>query len=235
MALWALEGERERHATGTDEDLRPAPAWTFDALAGAGALVSTARDQLAMIEAQLEAAAGSKELLRPAMRLTQEAQLARERDNMGLGWQIDGEGRYWHNGGTGGFHSFVGFDPKARRGVVVLASTSLSLVDHLGATMFRVLAGEESKPPVLPTPEQLAPLAGSYDFQGIFLKVIASGKRLYIEGPGEPRIRMIPLSPREFWIEPLQTVVVFEQGSDGKITRAVFVLGDRQMSAPRVQ
>jgi len=60
------------------------------------------------------------------------------------------------------------------------------------------------------------------------------GKRIYVEGPGEPRIRMLPISDHEFWIEPLQSVCVFEQ-KDGKVSRAIFVLGERQMSAPRIE
>ncbi len=37
----------------------------------------------------------------------------------------------WHNGGTGGFHSFVGFDKNKRIGVVVL-SNSTNDIDDIG-------------------------------------------------------------------------------------------------------
>jgi D-alanyl-D-alanine-carboxypeptidase/D-alanyl-D-alanine-endopeptidase len=30
----------------------------------------------------------------------------------------------WHNGGTGGFGSFLGFDPERERGVVVLTNST---------------------------------------------------------------------------------------------------------------
>lgn len=51
---------------------------------------------------------------------------------IGLGWftsQVDGRTVTWHNGATGGFRSFVGFDAAAGRGVVVLASTSRDVDD----------------------------------------------------------------------------------------------------------
>lgn len=218
-------------AQGTNDDLKPVAPWTFDALAGAGAIVSNARDQLKLIDAELEAAAGATTTLRPAMRLTQET---RPDANAVLGWQLDRDGRYWHNGGTGGFHAFLAFDPKTRRGVVVLASTSTSLVDHLAGSLFKVLAGEPPAPAVFPTPEQLAPLAGTYNFSGQKLTVRATGKRLYVEGPGEPPQRLMPLSPTEFFIETLQAVAVFQKDGD-KVARLVFAIGGNQFTAPRVE
>jgi hypothetical protein len=43
----------------------------------------------------------------------------------------------WHNGGTWGFRSFVGFTPDRDRAVVVLANTARS-VDRIG---WRLLDG----------------------------------------------------------------------------------------------
>jgi CubicO group peptidase (beta-lactamase class C family) len=221
-------------APGTNEDLLPAPAWTYDALVGAGGMVSSMRDQLALLEAELDAEAGGKGPLRAAMRLTQEAQLEGAGDNEGLGWQIDSAGRYWHNGTTGGYHAFVGFDPKTRRAIAILAATRTSLVDSTAAALYRALAGEDVKPPRFPDGAQLAAFAGNYDFQGMELVISVAGKRLYVEGPGEPKIRMVPISEREFWIERLQSIVVFEREAD-KVKRAIFIVGDKQMSAPRVE
>jgi hypothetical protein len=44
---------------------------------------------------------------------------------------------------------------------------------------------------------------------------------------------MLPISDHEFWIDPLRLVIAFEQ-KDGKVTRAIFVLGPNQISAPRL-
>lgn len=219
---------------GTNEDLATMPFWTFDALAAAGSLVSTAHDQLELIDAELDAAAGGKSPLRAPMRLTQEGQLDETAGrNAGLGWQIDREGRYWHNGGTGGFHSFISFDTKTRRGVVVLASTSTSLVDRIGTLMFKVLGNEPVEPAKFPTPDKLAPLAGAYDFSGTKLTVTVDGKRLYIEGVGEPRHRLMPLTENEFLIESINAAVIFQKDGD-KVVRLVFAVGDNTMTAVRV-
>jgi CubicO group peptidase (beta-lactamase class C family) len=224
-----------RRATGTTDDLATAPPWTFDALAAAGALWSTARDQLQLIDAELDAADGGTRALRRAMKLSQEPELDRTGQNEGLGWLIDSAGRYWQNGSSGGFHAFVGFDPKTKHGVVVLASTATSLVDRLSAAMYKILEEPNAVlPPVrFPTAAELAPLAGTYDLGGAKLKVVAEGKRLYLEGPGEPRHRMSPLSDHEFVIEVLQSVAVFEKEGDA-VKRLVFGVGDRMIPAPRV-
>jgi hypothetical protein len=44
---------------------------------------------------------------------------------------------------------------------------------------------------------------------------------------------MVPISDHEFWIERLQAVAVFEREGD-KIKRAIFIVGAKQLTAPRV-
>lgn len=53
-----------------------------------------------------------------------------------LGWhisEIDGREIVWHNGGTGGYRSYMAYDPARRAGVVVLSNVSTPAgVDGLG-------------------------------------------------------------------------------------------------------
>jgi CubicO group peptidase (beta-lactamase class C family) len=222
-----------RRASGTADDLASTVPWTFDALAGAGAVVSSARDQLRLIDAELDAADGSTQPLRRAMKLTQEPQIDRPGDNVSLGWLIDSTGRYWRNGGTGGYHAFIGFDPKSKRGVVLLASTATSTIERLVDPMYKVLEGAPPPPVKLPGAAELAAFAGNYDLGGTTLQVIVEGKRLFLSGPGEPRHRLAPIGDREFWLEALQSLAVFEKEGD-KVARIVFGIGDRRVVVPRV-
>jgi hypothetical protein len=48
----------------------------------------------------------------------------------------------WHNGQTGGYHTFIGFVP-GRGGVVVLCNVATFDVDKIGATVINQLAGVE--------------------------------------------------------------------------------------------
>ena len=44
-------------------------------------------------------------------------------DAMGMGWIIDDKNKiYWHNGGTGEFNSYLGFDKERQIGVVILSN-----------------------------------------------------------------------------------------------------------------
>jgi D-alanyl-D-alanine-carboxypeptidase/D-alanyl-D-alanine-endopeptidase len=126
-----------RFADGHDRRGRPVPHWQLPALAGAGALRSTVADLLRFLDLQLEPP--PTRLGRPA-RATQEPRVRRGRMWQGLGWvSLPLRGRphrmLWHNGGTGGFRSFVGFVPETRTGVVVLSNCARS-VDAIG---FRIV------------------------------------------------------------------------------------------------
>jgi CubicO group peptidase (beta-lactamase class C family) len=47
-----------------------------------------------------------------------------------LGWFVDdGTGIVQHNGQTNGYHSFVGYDPRQKVGVVVLSNSAESIDD----------------------------------------------------------------------------------------------------------
>ena len=120
---------RERLAPGHDEELQPVPNWDIPALAGAGALRSTVNDLLTFLEANL----GLRQTpLREAMARTHVPQVTDPGLGMdiGLAWIIADEGDrriVWHNGATGGYSSFIGFDPETREGVVVLSNSVISV------------------------------------------------------------------------------------------------------------
>lgn len=111
----------------------PAGNWTFqECFAGAGALRSTANDMLTYLAAHI----GVTQTPYTKVLLSMQKMRFRESDasGVGLGWQmlsIPGvvANTIWHNGGTGGYCSFIGFCPERGVGVVVLSNTS-SLEDE---------------------------------------------------------------------------------------------------------
>jgi len=125
---------KQRLAAGHNANLTPVANWQLPVLAGAGALRSTVNDLLTFLEAFL----GYRESpLAPAMR----AMLGVQRHvapntKTALAWLVSNAGGLeviWHNGGTGGFRSFIGYDPKARVGVVALANAMTQLgTDDIG-------------------------------------------------------------------------------------------------------
>src|SRR5580658_5394975 len=108
---------KQRMATGHNAVLAPVANWNFPALTGAGALRSSANDMLTLLEAFL----GYQETpLTPAMKTMLDVRRPAGPAKIGLAWFLLGESA-WHGGGTEGFRSFAGYDPKARTGVVVLS------------------------------------------------------------------------------------------------------------------
>lgn len=109
--------------------------WDLPTLAGAGAIRSTASDLVKFLQFNMGLEAHD---LYEAMRLSQQnSRTDGGLPAVGLGWHRAGANAdiIWHNGGTGGFRSFIGFVESEKRGVVILTNSSAS-VDDLG---FRIL------------------------------------------------------------------------------------------------
>ena len=106
------------------------PNWDIPALAGAGALRSTAHDMLTFLGANMGIEPSP---LSSAMDMTHEPRGdAGTGMKIGLGWHIRDNGRtqiIWHNGGTGGYRSFCGFIKEKKIGVVVLSNMNISADD----------------------------------------------------------------------------------------------------------
>ncbi|MCD9028244.1 serine hydrolase [Luteimonas sp. BDR2-5] len=107
------------------------PAWTIAGnLAGVGGVRATLDDVVRYVQASL----GQTDApVLAALQATQ--QRVSEQPSMGMNWimaPLDGRTVFVHEGGTGGFSSYVGFDPQRRRGVVVLSDTSVTSLGGLG-------------------------------------------------------------------------------------------------------
>src|SRR5262249_15132150 len=107
--------QRARLAVGHNAQLKTVPNWDLPTLAGAGALRSCAEDLLAFVEAAM----GAKSTpLAPAFAtmLATRHPTGNAGMEVALAWHIitrNGREFVWHNGGTGGYRSFIGYDKAA--------------------------------------------------------------------------------------------------------------------------
>lgn len=107
--------------------------WDLPTFAGAGALRSSVTDMLKFLDAAL----ADKGTLKDAMSLAQEPRRMAGIMHIGLNWHIIGSGDkaiVWHNGGTGGYTSYLAFNRASGRGVIILtnsANTSDDIGMHL--------------------------------------------------------------------------------------------------------
>lgn len=213
------EGQRKRLAPGHDEERASAANWDLPTLAGAGALRSTANDLLTFIGAQL---GYDRTPLTPAMSalLTTKHPTGTPGLAIALGWHVlttpGGREIVWHNGGTGGYRSFIGFDPKARSGVVVLANmSSPGGVDDLG----RRLLDPDAPPPakeLAVDPPVLERYVGRYQLTpSFFITITREDNRLFLQATGQPKFELFAKSEKEFFLKVVDARITFED--DGLI------------------
>lgn len=124
-----------RRVSGTRAGGRSTAPWRSLGYAPAGLGVwSTAEDLGRLLRHTLAGTAPGQAATRPL------APTDDPGERIGRGWQIERRGTHevvWHNGATGGFRTFVGFDSGRGRGIALLAATSRS-VDSAGMRLLGV-------------------------------------------------------------------------------------------------
>ena len=115
-------GERQL-VTGLDEKGNEISSWDFDALSGAGSIISCTEDLVKFALEQFDSS--NKELALthiPTFTISDNMKIA-------LGWHIitsvkTGKEYSWHNGGTGGYSSCMALELVTKNGVIILSNTS---------------------------------------------------------------------------------------------------------------
>jgi D-alanyl-D-alanine-carboxypeptidase/D-alanyl-D-alanine-endopeptidase len=123
---------------------RAVPDWRMGALAGAGALYSTAADLASFLRACLSAVGGSAPggPLAPAIRAALAPRQPVPGGDIGLAWHHARRGDHriiWHNGMTGGFSAMIAFDPERGLGVAALANSACRPPSPLDAAVMAAL------------------------------------------------------------------------------------------------
>jgi len=148
--------QKARLVPGYDSHHRPARGWDFDALAGCGALRSSAPDMLRYLEANLHpeslaltTGSSAAATLRAALIQSHQLHADWPGGQIALAWLYQPTtGDYLHKGGTGGYSSFAFFNPKSDFAVVVLSnigpSRADSFADRLGDHIRQRLLGERA-------------------------------------------------------------------------------------------
>ncbi len=166
---------RSRLMQGYDGRQRRTPPWDLSgAYASAGGLHSTAADMLTYLEAQLHP---ERSPLPAALVESQRLRAVIAGNvSVALAWNYDpGTGVYWHDGGTGGFTSHAGFNPRRDFAAVVLmnaAPLTIPFVPLLGEHVQQRLSGE----PALSLTPVSAPAAGPIrSFFAYWVTMLAAG------------------------------------------------------------
>jgi len=208
-------------ATGYS-DKTPVKAWTWDnesVLTGAGGLVSNAEDMMKFLIAQLTP--GSTQLSK-AFALTHVARADAGKMKIGYGWHIRDEHVVWHNGGTGGFRTFAGFDKTKNKAVVVLTNSTTG-ADDLG---FHLLdeksALKELKKPFTVSEEFLRKYVGTYELSpGFNIEVSLDKGELAIQATGQPKASIYAESETKFYLKVVNAQIEFVKNDSGAIEKLI--------------
>lgn len=238
---------QKRLAAGHNARLDPAANWNFppgtSALAGAGGLRSTAADLLTFLEANL---GPTKSPLAAAMK----AQLATRRPTgvpgleIALGWHVlkhpGGSEIVWHNGGTGGYRCFVGFDQQAGVGVVVLSNSFTNQgVDDIGLHLLNPAAPLYTPPPprteTTVDPKLFDGYTGRYQLGPNFILTITrEDTHLFAQATGQGRFELYPESARVYFAKVADIVVTFDTDDQSRPASLVLQQSGGKVVARRI-
>lgn len=233
---------KARLAAGHNTAMDTVENWDLPTLAGAGALRSSTNDLLTFLAANLGYV---KTPLAPAMALMLKTR--RPTGNPGLevalGWHIfstSGKEIIWHNGGTGGYRSFIGFDPKAKVGVVVLSNAETELgVDDIGRHLL------DPSVSLAPAPKQHKQVAvdaklfdgyvGKYQLAPNFvIAVTRDGDHFFVQATGQPKLEIFPESAHDYFLKVVDAQITFVTDTNGRTTELILHQGGRDQPAKRI-
>ena len=240
----ALSAEQKRRlAPGHNPVGEVVANWDFQAIAPAGALRSSVEDMLKFLAANLDTVSALSRNIRGAT-VTQRA-AGNPMMDIGLGWHIrkfPNEKRVvWHNGGTGGYRTFAGFDPIARRGVVVLTNSQQSADDvafHLldPSMPLATLTPRVERVAVAVSDAVLERYVGEYEVTpAVKFAITRNGNELYGQLTGQSPVRLWPENETDFFLKEVEAQIKFTRDAAGVTTSLTLFQNGQTISARKTK
>jgi CubicO group peptidase (beta-lactamase class C family) len=198
------------------------PAWRFQTdVAGVGGVRATLDDMIRYVQAQLAPPSAS---IGPALALSQQRVNPGSQPAMAMNWMLaplNGRTLHAHEGGTGGFSSFVSFDRERQRGVVVLSDTAVHSLGGLGSLGLHLADASEplGKPrkATRATDELMDALVGEYALpDGMVMTLRRSGDALQLQVPGQPVFDLGHDDAGDFYPLAFDALLVPQRRADGR-------------------
>ncbi len=196
--------------------------WRALAMAPAGALRSSARDMSILLQAAL---GGKDAPLQQAFieTTTPQREAVAMGGQMGMGWLISGSETDpipWHNGGTAGHRSFMGFSRDRGLGVVVLTNHRINL-DKFG---FNLLGVKRPRPTGMVVKDAQS-YVGKYRASGAEnVKISEQKSMLYASFSKEGKRILRKISGDRYAVLNVPAEIVFERDAAGKVVSLVYNL-----------
>ncbi len=228
--------QRRRAAKG-HADGREVRDWDFDCLAGCGALRSTVRDLLRFVGANIGLKSSP---ISAALRRCHRGEFdtGARGLHMAMGWHVwtrNDKRIIWHNGGTGGFHSFCGFNPKDKIGVVVLANSSESIDDIAMHILDPERKLKKIKTTATVAAATLEEYVGYYSLNpSVTIHITREGDSLFAQLTGQPRAPVFAASDTKFFYRVVEAELTFSRNADGAVTAVTLHQGGADQKARKL-
>ncbi|MBK8314592.1 MAG: DUF3471 domain-containing protein [Acidobacteria bacterium] len=147
----------------------------------------------------------------------------------------------WHNGGTGGYHSFIGFDKKKRRGVVVLSNSTNDIDDiglHLLESQYPLAKIETPKErkAIKLDPKIFDAYVGEYQLTPAFILTFSrEGDKFFTQATGQQKLELFAQTETDFFIEVVDAQVTFVKDDKGQVTHVVLHQNGRDQPAKKIK
>jgi CubicO group peptidase (beta-lactamase class C family) len=163
---------------------------------------------------------------------------------IGLGWHIrnlPGRKIVWHNGGTGGYRTFAGFDPASRRGVVVLTNSAEGHDDigfHLldNSLPLATLTPRVQRTAIDVAADVLQRYVGEYELTPALKMVVTrNDAALYGAITGQGAIRLWPESQTAFFVREVDAQLKFNTNAAGDVESLTLFQNGQTVTARKVR
>lgn len=210
--------------------------WDLDCLEGAGGIRSSARDMTQFLKSCM--GEGDGKLARLVEKCVETRYPAGDKMEIGLGWHIDR--RYaseviWHNGGTGGYHSYCGFRADRKLGVVVLSNDSQN-TDDIGRHILNSDAPLATiRKAITLEAEKLESYVGHYELRpGVLLKIAREGDGLTAQLTGQEALPIFAEAVDRFFLRAVEAQLTFSRDAAGRVESVTLHQGGRDVTGARL-
>ena len=214
--------------------------WDLPTLAGAGAIHSSAADLMRYMAANLglrtskldAAIAFSHKLRRP---------FGDSGQGIGLAWVRSAKTNHGvtigHDGGTGGFRTFISFNKEQAKGIIVLANShdnaSLVGLSLFSGNIAKFTRTEQKAIDVAAT--TLARYEGEYRFAPQFSIIIDEHEgALFAQATGQTKLQIFPSGKNKFFYKKVEASFTFNEGSDGQVISLVLHQNGRDLPGQKL-
>jgi serine-type D-Ala-D-Ala carboxypeptidase/endopeptidase len=223
--------ERTRLATGYSLGNKPLPPARFRTLSAVGGLRSSANDLLTFLSVNMKPAGPLATAIADTQSLR--GRVGALQDNSSLGWRIRGRGEeqvFWTAGRSGGFYTFIGWEPASARAIAVLHNQAITM-DDVG---FGVLEQLRENATTVDA-DALRAFAGEYEItRAMRIRITVEGRHLVAEIAGEPSETLTQDSELRFVFDHSEARLVFVRDASGAVAGLWLFREGRSMAARRI-